>query len=246
MKKIEALTEKAKKVMEHSRDPIHDLNHVSRVAAHTERLCKDLNLSQEQTDALILAAWWHDAARTITKNPSIIWMPFVDDLLSAIMLWYQTVRHGLFGSVAGMATRVIFCKSAGIGGFLSKFLLKKKNRIMVDILKDADTLDLLHQERIHRFMHLADRSWLYKFGYKTTFHWFLSSFSELKMKTQAARKYAVDCLKLFLQWLHQSHVRQWHRQHFGREWTQRILEQGHLLIKKLELLSYQSSKQQTI
>lgn len=222
MNKIDHLIHTAQDIMLRSTDPIHDLDHVRRVVTHTERLCGDLNLSESQTQALVLAAWWHDASRTITKNPSIVWMPFVDDMISALMLWKQTIRQGLFGSIAGMATRIIFCKNRGTGGPMAHLFLRKKNRIMVDILKDADALDLLHQERIGRLMTLADSSWMYKVGYKAAFRWFLSSRSELNMATTPGQIYAQEIMKHFIQWMKQAHIMQWHMQQFGQAWVHMV------------------------
>lgn len=219
MKKVDQLIELAQEVMKRSTDPIHDLNHVRRVVKHTTQLCADLRLSEKQTLALILAAWWHDASRTITKNPSIVWMPFIDDMLSALMLWKETIRHGLFGSIAGMATRIIFCKNRGTGGPMAYIFLRKKNRVMVDILKDADALDVLHQERMQRLMSLADSSWMYKVGYKAAFRWFLSSRSELLMQTLPGRRYARETMDHFLTWMRQAHILQWHTQRFGNTWV---------------------------
>ena len=103
----------AKIIMANSSDPIHDLEHVERVVNNVEVLIKDIKLTQKEKDAVILAAWWHDVGRTLTKNPHTIWMTFFDDMISSAMLWKQTLKIKMFGSTAGMASRLILCKSIG-------------------------------------------------------------------------------------------------------------------------------------
>lgn len=223
----------AKKYMKRSKDPIHDLSHATRVVAHVKKLAAAYHLSSQQTEALILAAWWHDVARSITKRPSIIIMPFIDDLISALMLWYATIRHRLFGPVAGMATRIIFCKSIGTGRVLTRLLMMKKNRLMIDILEDADTLDTIHIERTQKLFALADTSALYHLGYRLTIWWFLST-RALEMRTQAAKRYVLALLKDFLHWMREYDIMLWHRERFGQKWLNRQLIRLELFIQTIE------------
>lgn len=230
--KIARIIAKAKNMMERSTDPIHDVRHAERVVQNVKRLSEDLKLNQEQRHALILAAWWHDVSRTFTKKPSLVWMPLLDDLLSAFTLWIETIRHGMFGSVVGMATRLIFCKSLGTGAILTHVLLQKKNRILLDVLKDADTLDMLHIERVEQVCSLVDRSSLYHLGYRVHCWWFLTS-HQLEMRTTAAKKYFIVMMREFLTWLKKHHVYTWHVQHYGYMWVQ---EKMQALEKRLYLL----------
>ena len=230
--KIQKLTHLAQKRMKHSSDPVHDIHHVRRVVTHVQTLSKECGLNQKQTDALILAAWWHDVSRTITRRPSIVLMPFVDDLISALMLWYATIRCGLFGSIAGMATRMIFCKSFGAGRVLTRVLMLRKNRIMVDILQDADVLDLLHTERNQRLHELAESSFLYKHGYKLAIWWFLKA-ERISVKTEQAKKYLLKIVEEFIAWIERKEVFLWHVAHYGKEWTLRMMEQGRQLARHI-------------
>ena len=223
----------AKRYMSQSSDPIHDIEHVRRVVTSTSTIAKQLHLNSEQTEALVLAAWWHDVARSVTKKPSIIVMPFIDDLISAILLWKETIRCGLFGSVAGMATRIIFCKSFGTGKILTKILMRKKNRIMVDILHDADLLDVIHIERTKRLFSLAESSVVYSFGYKLAIWWFLS-ITKMKMKTSAAQKELLEMLKEFKSWMESYSIREWHIHKYGKAWFETKMRHTELFIYRLE------------
>ena len=216
------LTTEAASIMANSNDPVHDLSHVRRVVSYTKRLCADMNISGEQTEALILASWWHDASRTLTKKPSVIWMPMVDDMLSALMLWIATIRAGFFGNVPGLACRIILCKSFGTGALFSRILIRKKNRILIDIVDDADNLDILHQARIHSMMNMVEDSWVYKHGYKFIVSWLLRT-SQIHMKTKAAKTYFVDIFKRFILFLKESHTYAWHVAQFGKVWTDKSI-----------------------
>ena len=227
--------------MSRSRDPAHDQSHAERVATFAAQLAADTKLTETQTQALILAAWWHDVSRTLTKKPSIIVMPFIDDLLSAFQLWSATLRIGLFGSATGMATRIIFCKSFGTGAFLTRILLRRRNRILVDIIKDADALDVLNCERITTFMPLVERSRCYRFGYRAMIRRFLST-KELQMKTQAARAYVIRLLRAFILWAKQTAVAAWHVAQFGKRWYAATLRRGERLLQKIERLYFVQSE----
>lgn len=232
--RIQKLTEIAIEYMSCSQDPIHDLEHVTRVVGHVTKLARDYKLDEKQTQALILASWWHDAARALTKRPSLVIMPFIDDLISAMMLWYFTIKVGMFGSVPGMATRMIFCKSFGAGKILSRFLMTKKNRFMIDILDDADTLDLLHIERTKQVHLLVDESVMYRLGYKMMIWWFLS-IETLETKTELAKVYLLDMCMEFEAWMSSKEVFDWHAKHFGTQWCQDRLDDLAAHIQRLQL-----------
>jgi hypothetical protein len=230
---IEQLIQEAKHRMIQSTDPAHDIAHASQVAFFARKLAEDSGLNIDQCQAVVLAAWWHDVARTITKNPSFVWMPFLDDIISAFMLWFATIRHGLFGSIAGVATRLIFCKSMGTGAVLTRLLVRKKNRIMINIIKDADNLEVLNYERLMKLMPLVEKSKKYQLGYKTMLHFFVYS-KQLQMKTQVARTYVIKMLRAFLDWMNQAKIFAWHAILFGESWCKDMLARGEKLLKKIE------------
>lgn len=218
-KKITQLTITAKQKMANSQDPIHDLNHVVRVVKYTKHICKEYKLKEKQKQALVLAAWWHDIGRTITKNPSLIWMPFFDDIISALILIKTSLFVHSFWMVS-LSTRLILCKSLGTGAFFTKILLRKKDRILLDILKDADKLDILNPERSEKIHLLVEQSTLYYLGYKTMVWWFLNT-RQLKLKTQAAKEYLKTLFYNFLSWFRQTEIYNWHINQFGIVWVQK-------------------------
>ena len=220
--KLNKLIYKAKHIMKNSRDPIHDLGHVSRVVSYVKAFVKDTDLSEQQKQAVILAAWWHDAARALTKNTSFVWMAIVDDTLSALMLWKETIKCGLFGAPVGMATRMIICKSFGIGPILAKILFRKKNRILVNILEDADTVDMLYKERLRYMMSFVENSKLYYYGYKVIMWWCVKT-AEIYVKTEQAAKFLQEMLTSFIKWLKEKNIYDWHVRQFGLEWVKKML-----------------------
>lgn len=219
----------AKDKMRKSCDPVHDFAHVQRVAKRVSQYAKTENLTKQQTDALILAAWWHDVGRTSIKRPSIMIMAFFDDLISAVMLWRTTIRLNIFGNVVGMATRIIFCNSTSVGKPLTRILLQKKNRILADMLSDADTLDVLDINRIKTIHVLANSSFIYSFGYKMSI-WFYLTNKTLTAKTNRAKKELLAMLKTFVLWIRQHDIYQWHVKQFGRHWIDKRLAEAETLI----------------
>lgn len=220
--KIQQLIAQARAYMACSADPVHDLCHAERVVCYIEEMSDELCLNDAERAALVLAGWWHDVARTLTKRPSVIWMLFVDDLISALMLWRETIRYSLFGSVAGMSTRLIFCKSLGTGKLLTRLLLRRRTRVLLDILKDADTLDVLHVERIKIAWQLVEKSYLYTLGYRfLVWHNFTTRI--FHMRTNTAQKRMIHMFQDIHQLINLPQVQTWHIQQFGCVWAAKTL-----------------------
>ncbi len=216
--KIDELAQIARSIMKQSTDPIHDEAHVTRVVAHVQDICSQSELTNIQKEAVVLAAWWHDCGRTVTKRPSIVLMPFFDDLISALMLWKATLTCGFFGPVTGMATRMIACKSLGTGKILTHLLMKKKNHVLISILEDADKLDVIHSSRLEQIMTMAEHSSTYKLGYRLSIWWFLSH-QKLSMTTEAAKKKLLELLQEFVRLLQDPAIHARHCMLFGEQWT---------------------------
>jgi hypothetical protein len=218
--KINNLIAHAQKIMSASPDPVHEISHVKRVVNYVEIIQRDFSLSKKQKDAIFLATWWHDVGRTITKKPSLVWMPFFDDIISALILFKIALLNGLLNSVAGLAIRIILCKSFGAGALFTKILLSKKNRVLLNIVDDADTLDMLTPERNQKIQNLVENSSLYHYGYKAMVWWLLHT-SQLKVKTRAAKEYLKYLLQKFISWLRQTEIYAWHVAEFGLAWVQK-------------------------
>lgn len=211
--KTQQLIAEATRRMARSNDPVHDTAHVRRVVAYAETIMRDYDFTERQQEALLLAAWWHDVAHAMKAKPSVIFMPFIDDTISALFLWYHTIRHRLFGEVAGMSTRLIFCKSLGTGLFTRVFL-RKKTRLLLDILTDADKIDLMHIDRTASLRELADTSVFYAYCYRFIL-WFLLSSSHLQLRTKKAEQLLRQKLVDIESWITDSDVQTWHVNHLG-------------------------------
>ncbi|MCF6277097.1 MAG: hypothetical protein L3J07_04680 [Candidatus Magasanikbacteria bacterium] len=231
---LSSLIKIAKQKMKHSSDSIHDLEHVKNVVNHVKTFSNDLHLNSKQKNALVLAAWWHDVSRTVPNKTSFIWMPFLDDIISALMLWFFTLKYKLFGELAGTSIKLILCKSLGTGAFFTKILFKKKNRFLVDLLKDADTLDVLGIERMKKTLDLVEESKIYYFGYKTATWWFISK-NKLKMKTKVAQKYLEKLIKQFIAWVSSKEVKDFFEKTFGLKWADKMLSNINRILDTLIL-----------
>ena len=222
--KVNALIFIAKNKMKKSCDPVHDLSHILRVIDYVKKFSAEIGLAGEQRQAVILAAWWHDISRTIPKSPSFFWMTMVDDTVSALMLWFFTIRCGLFGRSVGMAARIILCKSIGTGAIFTKLLFNRKNRILVDIVADADCIDMLNQERAIKIMKLAESSRMYRFSYRMVVWWSIKT-AELHVKTEVAKRYLKEMLKSFVAWVKEKNIFDWHVRQFGLRWMEKTLRE---------------------
>lgn len=218
--------------MRQSSDPIHDYAHAKRTAQYAEKLGRDARVRVTYLPSLVIAAWWHDVARTITKNPSFIWMPFVDDLLSALMLWWHAIRTGTLDQHAGLAVRLIACKSIGTGAFLTRILTRKRERLFVDILHDADKLDQFNLERMTKVLEVTQSSAVYRVGYRVLCRWH-TLLNYIRVKTDAAKKYLLQVLRQFIVWLKQPPIYAWHVAAFGASWSKKNLRHLERLISRL-------------
>lgn len=219
---IEKLTALAKVYMLQSTDPVHDLAHVQRVVAYADRIARAHHLTKDEYDAVILAAWWHDVSRTIFKGTSFVALFFFDDLISACLLWFWTVRFGLFGSVAGIATRLILCKSKTPFANLFKYTLRKRTRLLFNILEDADNLDMLHIERATILCSMSTYSPVHRVLYRIVAHWWTSK-DRLNLQTKEAKTILKELLAIFLEWTKQVHTISFHLRLFGPIWAERTL-----------------------
>jgi len=230
--KITFLIQTAKYYMSYSFDPIHDIRHVKRVVKYAQELGEKYKLNEKQKTALELASWWHDMSRAVIKKPSFVWMLFVDDILSATMLWFFVIKNMIFSKTAGTAINLILCKNFGTGTILTKILLRKKNRILLDILKDADNLDLIHIERFETIRYLSEMSKTNKYAFKFIV-WANLHTNILNMNTQIARMYIEKIITELFEWIQQQEVYLWHIKNFGAEWTVKTLEHFEEILAKI-------------
>ncbi len=239
--RIKKLIAVAQHYMYCSSDPIHDIRHVTRVVEYTQKLATDLNLSKHETQALELAAWWHDVGRSFTRKPSMIWMMFFDDIISSLLLWIHTIRFGIWGSGTNIAIRLIWCKNLATGSFFSKIFLRKRTRLLLDILNDADNLDLLHIERYETAQKLVHTSRKNYYAFKTLI-WLNLNTKVLYMKTVAARKYIKQIIKDLLDWISQKDIYLWHIKMYGEHWIRQTIQHFRLLLETIHTLDVSYTK----
>ncbi len=195
------LIEKAKELMKLSRDPVHDLSHVERVVENVRKISPSFNLTDEEQEAVELAAWWHDVARVLTKQPSFVWMACIDDMLSALMLCIHSIRYGYWKKSGGVATKLILSKTFGTGAIFTKLLLiNKRKRTLVNILKDADQLDVMHVERLTRVCELSRTSKKYLWGLHCLM-FYNTRDSVIQMRTSIAHQYLLEAIERLLKWI---------------------------------------------
>ena len=231
--RIRQLIEVADQRMRQSGDAYHDECHARRVSVNAAHISYSLPLTPEQRQAVILASWWHDTGRTIIKKPSVIWMRFVDDMFSAFLLWKESLKVKTFSKIVSLAIRIILCSNIGTGKLFTHILLRKKDRILLNILRDADTLDTLDINRLNQLYAFAHQSKTNQFKYKLAVWWFLHS-KELHFRTEKAKQYFETSMEEFLVWVREINIFQWHKETFGLKWIEESIAQGEKILKKIQ------------
>lgn len=231
--KTHLLINTAKQKMAASRDLMHNLGHAKRVVNFTEQICREFSLTEKQRQALVLAAWWHDVGRAAKRKPSYIWINFFDDMISACCLLSRAIRSGLYNRTVGLAVRVIVCKNLATSALLTKILLYKKDRLLVNIIKDADYLDLLSPERSMTAHKIIENSRRYRLAYRFLNWWFFVG-KRLKFKTKTAQQILKKLLEQFISWVKSAEIFNWHVKYFGYEWLVRALRRAEKKNYKLQ------------
>lgn len=229
--KVKILIDLAAERMRASEDPVHGYHHAAGVAKTAELCATSLGLPQAEVEALVLAAWWHDVGRTVLQRSSFIFMIFFDDLLSAFMLWHATIRLRLFGSVAGMSTRLIFCHSFGTGKLFS-WLLRKRTRFLLLLLTDADKLDILSTDRLSKIHLLVEKSRFHQLSYRFLAGYILFT-RHVQVKSAVARPYFLHALQNMVQWMETVEVKTWHEKMFNTEWTKKMYARMNIATRDL-------------
>jgi len=219
--------------MKNSHDPIHDFCHVQRVVNYTKKIVPSHNLSDANENILYLATWWHDVGRTITSNPSLIFMTMFDDIISAILLLYFAIKYNKINKITIQAIIVLLSKSYLLKP-LFKIILSKNKKIILNILEDADNLDMLTISRTEQIRIIVNTYPAYAIGYKYAIHWFLH-IQKIKMQTLAAKKIVIELIHQFIKWLQQPEIFKWHQNIFSTKWINNNITLAKKIHKKIIL-----------
>ena len=229
--KVSTLIALAAERMHASEDPVHGYHHAAGVAKTAELCAVAAGLPQQEVEALVLAAWWHDVGRTVLNRSSFIFMIFFDDLLSALMLWRATIRLRLFGSVAGMSTRLIFCHSFGTGRLFS-WLLRPRTRFLLVLLTDADKLDILSTDRLAKIHAIIEKSRFHRLSYRFLAAYILIT-RHAMVKSAVAKPHFLKAFKITVEWMRTVEVKQWHEEKFTVRWTKKMYERMNVIAREL-------------
>lgn len=232
-RKIQQLILEAERRMLLSGDQFHDAEHARRVAENVKRLVQDTSFSSTQKQAVILAAWWHDTGRTIIQKPSVIWMRLVDDIISSFLLWKESLKLTEFSSTVSLAIRLIMCKNIGTGKLFIRILLPKKDRILLSILKDADTLDTINVERVEQLHQMTENFQISYWKYRFIVWWFLHT-KEFQFRTEKAKQSFETSFEEFLTWMKEIKTFEWHKEIFGKKWIEKNIKAGEKMLEKIQ------------
>ncbi|HOX61218.1 MAG TPA: HD domain-containing protein [Candidatus Magasanikbacteria bacterium] len=219
MNKTQKLINVGLKLMEKTHDPLHNRNHVERVISTTQTIAHKQNLSDHDTQALALAAAWHDVARIITRRPSMFIMLALDDLFSAFMLtWYGIINFS-FRYEVRIAIWLLLAKSAITGRIIKLTMLRRRYRTLLQILKDADVIDVIHPERTSIAFDMAQNSRYYRTGYRMLIRWTLRT-RPISTYTMEARDNLFQNLQIMRDWVMSPPITKLHTMMFGPEWAE--------------------------
>lgn len=202
-------------------DPIHDLGHVTRVVENTQKIGRDMHCTPQELQILELAGWWHDVGRAIVKKPSL-WLIFVDDIISTCSLLIHIVKFNIFNKETRTAATLILCHSFGSGKLFSTVLLGKRNTMLLDILKDADNLDLLTIERFELMRNFSLVCAKNKYVFRCMI-WLSLNTTYIYTRTKAARKYLKEIIHLLIEWVKEQEMYLWHVAQFGEVWMKKTI-----------------------
>lgn len=203
------LVHEAKRIMKQSADPIHDLAHVKRVVRLAKHMGASHNLSKEDMDTLVLCAWWHDTGRTAHSGASFVFMVMIDDIISSCLLWYRAFRMGIRHKVIRNACNILFAKGFTSHTVIQETFLSKNNRLLYNILADADMIDMISVERIDKIRPLIDEKKHFSRGYKMALWWFLHA-RKFPCRTSAAYPVLRQSLHEFIEWASSGDIKSWH------------------------------------
>jgi len=120
-----------------------------------------------------------------------------------------------------MASKLILCKSVGIGKVLTKIFLKKKTRILLDILQDADNLEMLHTNRLKKVLEMIKHSKMTLTAYKFL-SWYTIRLKSIELKTKKAKQLFEKIIRQMIDWLRQPEILKWHLEKFGHKWIKKM------------------------
>ncbi len=217
--------------MKHCHDPIHDYNHVKRVVNYSETIAKSQKLTTSGKQTLLLAAWWHDVGRTVTSKSSLFFMSMFDDIISAIMLFYFAFRNKQLNKVTINAVIILLSKSLLLKWFSHFLLSKQEKKIILQILEDADSLDMLNISRTEQIRKIVNKSPTYASGYKHAINWLLT-INKIKMQTIEAKNILIELLQNFIDWILQPEIFEWHEKLFEKKWLNKKIISAKKILNK--------------
>ena len=158
---FEELFNKAKELMNKTKDPVHDWRHIERVLVNANRIIKRLpEKVVESLDMKILklAAAWHDISFVFHKAG---FRQFLLEHRRAVRIARNYFKQvDLADSEANLICSVIYAHTFNVFGGLNK-----KKSLYYQIVQDADNLDsyspVFSKERINQAEEAARRSSLY-------------------------------------------------------------------------------------
>jgi HD superfamily phosphodiesterase len=155
---IERIYKKAELLMRETLDPQHDFSHVLRVVKNALQIAELVDPKKEADKKILeIACLFHDIT-FIRHKPSLRTWLFEGRLAIRILRELEILD---FLSQKDLLKIEIAIRHHGLS-FPFRKLNRKKN-IYCQILQDADTFDLFHEERIVNLKRLEKKTFFYKF-----------------------------------------------------------------------------------
>lgn len=153
MKKVEAI-ELGKIWMRNSVNKGHDYEHASNVEKHGLEIYRELKKVDPGVDfdegVVSLVAWWHDAYKSRIASPSI-WAFFFEGRECE-----RIVRKELADYVVKKELDIICNAIFNHNNFLAYFLLPNSYGPLVQILIEADNIEVFNKDRLMRSYRESD------------------------------------------------------------------------------------------
>jgi HD superfamily phosphodiesterase len=141
--KYKEIKRKAELLMRKTHDPMHDFSHIRRVEENAIKIARQLKLGKKiDQDLLRIACLFHDIVFTRRKASFSTWI--LEGKYSIEILRESDILSFLCKKEIALVEEAI--RYHGLSFPLRR--LNKNRSLYCQILQDADTLDLFHEDRI--------------------------------------------------------------------------------------------------
>ena len=104
----------------------------------------------------------------------------------------------------------------------------------MDILQDADELEMLDTNRLKKMLKMIKNSKMPLAAYKFL-SWYTVRLKSIKLKTKKAKQLFEKIIKQLIEWLREPEIIRWHMEKFGIKWLEKMERKIETLLDHITL-----------